>query len=832
MDFCKYKTFVDLLLQQTNMHPEKVALADENGYYTYQQLNEVSNGVASKLIRKEIGKGDIVPVVMERSKEFAAAVIGVMKSGAAFVPMSVNWPNAKIESIKECVEAKMTIDKVWMADVEASPQNVNIVEEDSIAFIIFTSGSTGNPKGVVHTHKSAYGMIKAEMLSCSPDSSLNYSNIIDMSFIGGIHDVLSCLSLGSTLFIASELIRKDGKALSKWITSNDIGAMKGNPSFFKILLENYDIDIKFLELGSERMLPISNLPERTINSYGCTEFPLPAIIGNVKRNSVLSIGRPAKTVSVFIVDDRGAICCPGKVGEICLVGPQMAVGYWKMTELTAQKFVKCPFLPGKVRMYCTGDLARYNENGDIEIVGRKDFQIKIRGFRIEPGEIENVAIKYPDIEAVVAVAKEIGEEKHLVLYYTSTQKVNKSKLKQHLSLHIAEYMVPSFFEQLNSLPLNANGKVDRAALPEPHLSTIESDGNNEIIQHNNNLEKIVYEVVSDVCRMSDFSPDDKLVDLGISSLGRLKIVADLQKKGYNIKASALDGNTTVNTLCQWLCGNPSKPKETVRSDEGVKPIKVWRTAYRKRDPKLFLPRQIIFDLFWLLPGSILLLMCRLRKNWPDIKEDIIVYQRYKFHKYGYIENRVYFLLFIQLLSIDYHSFTYILFLRLNVFHRFIFFKPRGIRFESENIGAGFRIQHGWNTMGNPKKIGHHCIISHNVGIINSDMGRCRSIGNNVYIGAYSVIYGPVTIGNNAKVAPGSVVNDNVPPYAIVEGNPAHVVGFSMTPEEIIKYEKNEYPENERMSYEEALHNYKKFYLNRIKVICQEGIDTIDNNITL
>ena len=238
MDFGQFHTFLDVLQWQTDIQPEKIALVDENGSYTYRQLDEVSNGVAQKLHRQRIGNGDIVPVVMERGKEFITAFIGVMKSGAAFVPMNSNWPASKIEAIKESIGAKKTIDNSWMENVAPSENGVNFSEEGGIAFIIFTSGSTGQPKGVVHTHQSAYAMVKAEMLSCRPDPSLNYSNIVDLSFIGGMHDVLSCLSLGSTLFIASDAIRKNGAALSEWVTCNGIGAMKGNPSFFKVLLEN------------------------------------------------------------------------------------------------------------------------------------------------------------------------------------------------------------------------------------------------------------------------------------------------------------------------------------------------------------------------------------------------------------------------------------------------------------------------------------------------------------------------------------------------------------------------------------------------------------------
>ena len=288
-NFC----FIELISTHAEASKHGFALIDESGSYTYQELDSLSNGVAAKLIGQGIGAGDIVPILMTRSKAFVAAFIGVMKSGAAFVPLDINYPEERIKSIEESVEARIFIDDEWMKDVAPSDEFINNSKPDDIAFIIFTSGSTGTPKGVVHTHKSAVAMAKAAIASCSLNPETNYSTILGCNFIGGLHDYISYLYLGASLFIAPDRIRKDADALSTWMCNNNIEAMHCNPSFGKILLENYNLPIKYIEMGSEKLFPISKTSAKIAYQYGCSEFAPPAIINtNIHLNESAPIGKP------------------------------------------------------------------------------------------------------------------------------------------------------------------------------------------------------------------------------------------------------------------------------------------------------------------------------------------------------------------------------------------------------------------------------------------------------------------------------------------------------------------------------------------------------------
>lgn len=530
------ESFVTVTHDHSTALPNKVALVDESGSYSYQELDRLSNGVAAKLIKQSIGAGDIVPILMTRGKAFVAAFIGVMKSGAAFVPLDINYPEERIKSIEESVEARIVIDDEWMKDVTPSDEFINNSKPDDMAFIIFSSGSTGKPKGVVHTHKSAAAMAKAEERALGLANSQKFLSILPFHFIGAINDYISYLSVGGTTYIASELDRKDGDILAKIISSQSIDRLKCGSSMGRLLLEHYNISIPYLEVGSEKLLPLSTInSSKVINNYGCSEFALPAIINdNVSAGEIPSIGKPVSGVDVFLVDNIGNLVDNYEVGEICLVGPQMASGYWKMPELTAEKFVHCPFLPGDVKMYKTGDLARYREDGNIELVGRKDFQIKIRGFRIEPGEIENVAVKFDGIDAVVVVAKEMGNEKQLVLYYTSNVQVDETRLKEYLSKYLADYMVPNFYVHLDEMPRNVNGKIDRSALPEPlRLSGCEKDSDKPSTE----FEKIIYKAVAKQIGTDDFGVTDDLINLGLTSLSSMLVAAEMESKGIELCSS-------------------------------------------------------------------------------------------------------------------------------------------------------------------------------------------------------------------------------------------------------------------------------------------------------
>lgn len=531
------ETFVDVFIKNAQKYPSKIALVDEDGSYTYHELNLISNGVATKLLKQGIGKGDVIPILMQRSKGFVAAFIGVLKSGAAFVPLDVICPTERINSITDSVNAKLTINDNWMNELPHIKESVNKAEVNEIAMIVFTSGSSGYPKGVVHTNRSLFALSKSVSSASCIHKDKRYANILSTSFIGGMIDYFACLFAGATIYIASENAQKDIILLTAWLTNNKITGFRSLPSVAKKLIEDMRVvNVEWIELLGDKVPPIiNNSKVQLINHYGnsecgsCTYFSI--------TNSLITppIGRPISGMNAYILECDKTVP-KGYIGELCFTGPQVAKGYWQLPELTAEKFVHCPFLPGNVIMYRTGDLARYREDGNIELVGRKDFQIKIRGYRIEQGEIENVATRFEGIDAVVVVAKELGNEKQLVLYYTSKAEIEEEQLKEHLSRFLADYMVPTFYVHLDEMPHNANGKIDRNALPAPAL-TIKDHISEEQIT---NIERSLLDEIKQELQIQDLGLDDDLLSVGFTSLSSMFVQTRLEQKGINFSSGGIE----------------------------------------------------------------------------------------------------------------------------------------------------------------------------------------------------------------------------------------------------------------------------------------------------
>lgn len=528
-------TFVDVISENAERHPNKTALVDESGSYTYQELDRLSNGVAAKLIGQGIGTGDIVPILMSRGKAFVAAFIGVMKSGAAFVPLDINYPEERIKSIEESVEARIFIDDEWMNAISPSVEFINNSKPDDMAFIIFTSGSTGKPKGVAISHNAL--MKRASSISSAHDNTNGGIGLMTNFIFSACMDELSAsIFHHRSIYIVPDNVARDVNLLYNYIVNNHITSFAANPNLVKVLMSTHTLkDVCIRMMGDRCIGPFPKLEGKYINAYGCSEMGYSIFNHFTEHNNgPVSIGKPSDNVKAFILLNGNKIAKDNEIGELCLVGPQMASGYWKMPDLTAEKFVHCPFLPGDVKMYKTGDLARYREDGNIELVGRKDFQIKIRGFRIEPGEIENVAVKFDGIDTVVVVAKEMGAEKQLVLYYTSNEQVDEPKLKEYLSRYLADYMVPNFYVRLDEMPRNVNGKIDRSALPESQrLSRSEKDSDKPSTE----LERMIFKAVAKQIGTEDFGINDDLISLGLTSLSSILVAAEMGLQGVGLSAS-------------------------------------------------------------------------------------------------------------------------------------------------------------------------------------------------------------------------------------------------------------------------------------------------------
>jgi len=327
------------------------------------------------------------------------------------------------------------------------------------------------------------------------------------------------------VFIVPEKERHDVFEMRRYIRDNSINGGSYSTQFGQLLASDEMLDVDYLCVGGEAMTVVPNARGPVYNAYGPTEFTVDATyfeLDKSRKYDNIPIGIPLTNCYAFIVGLHGELLPRGIAGELCLAGPQIAVGYWKREELTAEKFVNCPYLDGQ-KMYRTGDLARYNEDGQLEYLGRIDTQVKLRGFRIELGEIESRASEF---EGIKSVAAEVRKD-NLVLYYTSENEIDNDELKAFLSESLTEYMIPSVYMQLSEIPMTPNGKIDRKALPEPDLSSLKV----AYEAPRNETEKKLCDAFAEVLGLEKDSVgiNDDFIMLGGSSIKsmRLTIVAGI-----------------------------------------------------------------------------------------------------------------------------------------------------------------------------------------------------------------------------------------------------------------------------------------------------------------
>ena len=469
-EYNKTDTWVNLFLAHVQATPDKTAVVDSTGKFSYKELDEASNSIAAWLIAKGVIEGSFVALRMGRVKEFLAAVIATQKAGAAYVPIDPTYPEDRIAYMLEDSEARAVLTEETAAEAIAEyPQAeaINRAVPAGRAYMIYTSGSTGKPKGVVQSHHSLRAYVDWRIAKLDITEKSVHAVHLSFSFDASLEDLICPLAGGAEVHILSEELRRDMVEMKEYLIAHGITGISFSTQIGMAMLNQYpDLPLQYVVMGGEKMLPCKKTNIRLINGYGPTEFTVCSSYHVVDQEKDLDIpiGRPVPNTYSFICDAYGHLLPQGMTGELCLAGPQLAEGYWKKPELTARSFVACPFLQGQ-KMYRTGDLARYNEAGELEYLGRIDHQVKLRGFRIELGEIENHASQYPGISQVAAaVVKD-----QLVLYYTLAEgaRIEQEQLKHFLAETLAEYMVPTVYMPLEVMPMTPNGKINRKILPSP-----------------------------------------------------------------------------------------------------------------------------------------------------------------------------------------------------------------------------------------------------------------------------------------------------------------------------------------------------------------------------
>lgn len=561
MDYPKFKTIATLFEEQASLTPNNIALVFENKSLTYQELNEKSNQLAYYLRRNEITNNSIVGIMVGRSLEMIIAILAVLKSGGAYIPIDPDYPSDRIDYLLENSNCSILLtqndflNKVRInckkVDISLSNQEIytlpksnlaSISKPNDLSYLIYTSGSTGKPKGAMLTHKALVNLTyycNQVIPYLKNRENKAIVSVTTVSFDIFIYETLISLQRGLKLVIANNNEQTISHCLDKLIEKENIEIIQTTPSRMQLFYNQLDdmphlANLKYIILAGEP-LPIllkNNLQELThgkiFNGYGPSETTVFSTLTDVSNQKEITIGKPLGNTQIYILDKYLKPCPIGVTGEIYISGDGVGLGYMQNADLTAKSFIGNPFIPNTI-MYKTGDLGTYQENGEILCLGRADHQVKIRGLRIELEEIEAILLEHPSIKNCVTV-KKVSPEGHefLCAYYTSFENINSADLRNALAHKLPNYMVPQYFVRLEALPYTPNGKIDKKALPEPDFANLGTKHN--IVEPRNEIEQTLINILKDLLKLNQISMEDSFYDLGGDSLSAIRLCSILYHK--------------------------------------------------------------------------------------------------------------------------------------------------------------------------------------------------------------------------------------------------------------------------------------------------------------
>lgn len=608
--------------QQVQRVPQALAIVDDHRTLTYAELDRYSSQLAHHLIALGARKGDLIGLCVERSCEFLIGILGILKTGAAYVPMDAHYPQDRITYMRENSQARIIVSQWTLAEkighvaatgneksftpvfIDSEWHHISMhsdstpevsVEPSAVAYMLYTSGSTGLPKGALIRHDGALNHIEAERKVLEFDGAFNFLQTAPASSDISVWQFLGPVTCGGTVVVLDEVTQAD--KMFALVNRYQVNVVELVPVAWQLLIEH----VKSLT-ESERVMPslkwlmatgeavpvpmvnewLSLFPHiPVVNAYGPTEAaddviqntitrPLPADVRSVP------IGKPLANMNVFIVDEHLRLVPPGIPGEICLSGIGVGNGYWQNSEKTASAFVPNPF-PGTLgsTIYKTGDLGRWLNDGTVEYLDRVDNQVKIRGFRIELGEVEAVLAAQPQVaESAVIVRKDMPGGPALVGYvvpHDHIDDIDVTALRAGMRERLPEYMVPAAIVTLDAFPTTPAGKMDKKNLPAP---TEQVDSH--YLAPSTELETTLAAAYASVLGREQISVDREFFDLGGNSLMAVRLVTRLsQTLSLNLSVAQLLRTSSVQALAQWIVSadstEPHGPLVEMQKGEAGKP---------------------------------------------------------------------------------------------------------------------------------------------------------------------------------------------------------------------------------------------------------------------
>ena len=595
-------TYNEHLERWAREKPAKIAVIGVNRQYTYQELNEAANKVAHALLDNGVALEDRVVMFMPRIAEAYVVREGIVKSGGAFVPIDPKYPDDRVEYIIENSNSKVLISTkdilkekgdlinktnikvLAIEDILESKKidNPNVkINQNGLCYIIYTSGSTGKPKGVMISHRnlvnyvldgSNYATGEYRLIEEMGDEVVGCS-FSSFAFDASLQEECVVLSHGYTAVIATEEEIQNPLLLAKTLKKYHVNIMFMTPSFVANLL---DVDefvdalkgFRVLDMGAEavptelcerlRSLGITAILN---NGYGPTETTITATMHKVV-DEYMTIGKPLANTKAYLLDKAGHILPINAIGDLTLAGESVGLGYLGMEEKTKESFINVFGL----KAYRSGDLARYNSEGNIEFFGRKDNQVKLRGLRVELDEIEKVLNSYPGISRSIIVVKSSEVEgDYLAAYFTASSLINKEDLTSHMAKSLTPYMIPKVMMQLEKFPLTPNGKIDKKALPEIEVENEKKERK----EATNELEKKLVKLFAKALGKESIGIDEDFFELGGTSLSASKVAMLALNMGLNISYGDVFEYPSVELMEAHINGTSHEVVEAKEEKETV-----------------------------------------------------------------------------------------------------------------------------------------------------------------------------------------------------------------------------------------------------------------------
>ena len=572
--------------------PQDAAVCDDRATLTFAQLRERADGLADALVALDVPRGTPVAVLMGRGVDLIASIVGVLKAGAPYVPLSAEHPEERLQFMIRHAGARAIV-----ADAASQPLAARlaatcgavVVRGDvphprtgrvhvapaptELAYIIFTSGSTGRPKGVMIEHRSVANLVRGlgELAYDTPGRALRVALVASPVFDASVQQIFGALLHGHTLCVVPEEARRDGERLNAWIDAMGVEVSDGTPTLLRLLLATglgtrEGSRLRHLLIGGEP-LPAGLLASlhatrhgrdiAVTNVYGPTECCVDVVAfrttaaDEATAAAVIPIGRPMPGCLAAIVDDAGQLVPTGVAGELVIGGECVGRGYVNEPQLTAERFVRLPGT-GDARVYRTGDLCRLRRDGQIEFVGRTDDQVKVLGHRIEPGEVEHHLRAHPAVAAVSVQARETGKGyRELVAYVVPQGRLEAIELRAFAAARMPDYMIPAYFVPLDALPINASGKVSRQDLPDPDAAALLPSGA-EYRAAATEAEAALVDAWTQTLNRPPNGVRDNYFASGGDSIKALQLASRLRDAGWALEIRDLFRTPTIEQLAPHL----------------------------------------------------------------------------------------------------------------------------------------------------------------------------------------------------------------------------------------------------------------------------------------